>query len=672
MEIIRNNKNLFSIILGWTFPLFFAGIFSFISHIYFFQTPWLGKRELFFTGITFVILLPIIHWLKVKVLNPFFSNNSVKARNIILFSSAFFCIIAIISTKEPPLSIFLLPNHHLEVKFLANDIPSKSNNKLTLTYFKTSLKEVSFSEFTTNDGWSRVNDSMVFSGDHTSSLIWDGKVGEKTTLIFKGHPNGGTAEIIWDGKREIINTSSLDEMEIVVADKFQIDSHITYPVYLSLFLGGALLFVISTIAIIQVSIKEREKPVVKNWEWLLFSIPMMLFWMIALLTFWPGMMSRDSMVQWEQAATGKFIDAHPAFHTMIIWLLSKIWNTPAIVAIFQIAFLSIVTSWGIGLLMTLGLSRRLGWILALAFSLSPVNIGMVITLWKDIPYSIGIFLLSLLLLNLVLSKGKWLNKNPSVVWLGINCAFIALVRHNGFPISLGSLLVLLVFFPKSWKRIAFTIGLFFALFFFVRGPLYKIANVQDAPELSESIFIHHIAAHINANTYLTASEETYLNSLRPIEDWDYDCCTVGRNVLYNVLDKEVLLKEPLKPIVTALSLFLRDPTVDIRHQICSSSIVWEIVPRCKTFTLPYGNEWGINNSLSIKESSQIPGLIDFLANYLYYSYSSKSLFSLLAWSSALFLFLGAYCVFIMIVISREKKFVIFFPLRFSSRYYGYD
>ena len=129
-------------------------------------------------------------------------------------------------------------------------------------------------------------------------------------------------------------------------------------------------------------------------------------WVFYLLTFWPGMMSPDSIVQWGQILTGQFTDTHPAIHTMLLWLFTRIWLSPAPIAIVQILLVSFSVAWGLGLLVELGINLPSAWLLACIFALSPINSTIVISIWKDIPYCGCLFLFSIQVLKIIISNGS--------------------------------------------------------------------------------------------------------------------------------------------------------------------------------------------------------------------------------------------------------------------------
>jgi hypothetical protein len=73
-----------------------------------------------------------------------------------------------------------------------------------------------------------------------------------------------------------------------------------------------------------------RQPARFSWFW--FALPSFVIWSFYLLSFWPGSMSPDSLDQWKQVLNGQLKDWHPVFHTMNIWLITRIKLSPATVA----------------------------------------------------------------------------------------------------------------------------------------------------------------------------------------------------------------------------------------------------------------------------------------------------------------------------------------------------
>src|SRR5512137_1446535 len=153
---------------------------------------------------------------------------------------------------------------------------------------------------------------------------------------------------------------------------------------------------------------EKRSPLPRWLMIFVYAFPMQVVWLIYLLALWPGLMSPDSIGQWNDALVGPISDIHPAFHTLLIRLIAMIRPTPALIALVQIAALSLLAGCVLVEFERLGVQR---WVLGLCagiFALSPVNSLMVNAIWKDIAYSIAFLGLMFLLLKIIVSEGAWL------------------------------------------------------------------------------------------------------------------------------------------------------------------------------------------------------------------------------------------------------------------------
>jgi hypothetical protein len=182
-----------------------------------------------------------------------------------------------------------------------------------------------------------------------------------------------------------------------------------------------------------------------------YVVPIMLVWLVYLLAFYPGMMSADSMDQWGQVLSGRFVDHHPAFHTFLIWLLTRLYFSPTVVAIAQIISLAIVAGLWFAFFESLGIRRWLIWITALVFAVIPVNGTMVNTLWKDIPYSTAVLGLTLIVTLVVFTRGQWIDSIASQIILGLTATLVLLLRHDGLLLGVGTLVILFLAYPGKLK-----------------------------------------------------------------------------------------------------------------------------------------------------------------------------------------------------------------------------
>lgn len=632
---------------------------TYLFYLNFFQTPALSRREFIPTGISLVISLAIT-WLFVeRVILPAIRKTPNQLVRKLLAIGLGIGIAAAVLAGRPPQNYRLLPNETLVISTILPANPLSSGNRITLNGFDTRLHDISYSTFALEGEWERVDNTLIHNSLDTASISWNGKTGSLAVLYFQTGVEGGKISVSWNGEEQIYDLYSENAGELTIEQKFQIPFTNYLPAYLSTLILSAFLFFSAAILLFSVEPKRKNETSLKNPAWTYYAIPMILVWGIFLLVFWPGMMSPDSIDQWGQIRSGIFDDSHPIAHTLLMWLITRIWFSPGAVAIFQILFLSLAVAWGIGMMRELGLPNWAAWFLSALFALSPINANMVITLWKDIPYSTALFLFSLFFFQVILTKGNWLRSLKNCFWLIMTGLMIALFRHNGFPVPIVSLLVISFIYRPWWKRMILVISILVVIWVGIRGPLYRQLGFSDMQGFDESIFFHHVAAYAVSPEKLNANDIDTLNKILPIDQWEYSCCTLRESFQAKDFNWQTIATYGAELRQLLAKLVINDPVKEINHIICSSSLVWEIRFRCGLAGIPPYNpgSWIVENPYGINETSILPGLLPALSRLLI-TLRENTHFRLL-WSPAMYLYLGLFCAWILSARFRSWKLMLF-------------
>ena len=381
-------------------------------------------------------------------------------------------------------------------------------------------------------------------------------------------------------------------------------------------------------------------------------------------------MTVDTIQQWQQLVSFKFTDAHPVFHTLMLWLITRVWDSPAAVVIFQILVLSISVAWGINLLDKEGLPRWASWLISFSFALSPVNGDLVISIWKDIPYSTLLFLLWLMVLNIVFSKGMWLAKPFSWLWLAFIGLGVAIIRHNGLPVPIITFLILIVVYRTWWKQILGALILFLGLWAVIRGPIYGFLQVDRSFGSVQQILIHHIAAHVVKGGPLTIKENELANMILPLDQWQYNCCSnVATMRAKDFSDfKNSQLSNQFNELSTELAI--KEPGVEFAHQACVSSPAWEIPSMCKyDFIISAESRyWVAANDLNIYQDSKLPSLVPIVRKMI--NTISQPPYDIPFYTPALFFYFGIYCTFLLSYRFRENAINLYFN-SWKYKFFGF-
>jgi hypothetical protein len=396
--------------------------------------------------------------------------------------------------------------------------------------------------------------------------------------------------------------------------------------------------------------------------WAKYALPCLTIWLVYWLAFFPALMNVDSLAQWHQIlGIWPMNDDHPAFHTLMMWLLTRLWFSPAVIALAQMVAMSGLIGWGLAGFARLGVPRVILWSVCGLFALSPVMGTMTITLLKDIPYGMSVLWLTLLILKIIVSHGEWLKSSRwNIVLLGVALVCVALFRHNGVLVSLGTIVIIGGVYRPYWKQILIAFFIAASIYGVVRGPLYNVVGVRRVTDyLLYQVPVHQVAAVVAAGTPLTSEERSILDKLFPIDKWGkaYVCSSIhsiyyAHDFNYPLIDSDSEYKAAFRRVW--LSLLLRNPLAVIRHQLCAGALVWLVPPLTYLYTVEREIP---QNELGLSTQSQWPAMRRLITKLLDWSERPEVIW--LLWRPALYLYIILLLTAAVAYRMQEPRWLIF-------------
>jgi len=391
-----------------------------------------------------------------------------------------------------------------------------------------------------------------------------------------------------------------------------------------------------------------------------FLIPLVIgitYW----LSFYPGVMTYDSLYQWSQLSEFNFTDWHPAYHTIIMWMVTRLWNSPASISLFQILVFSLIISYGTKVFKEeLKVSDYILIPTVFFISLHPINGMMMVTLWKDVLYSYSLLIITIMLLKLITTRGGYILKTWP--FFGIVLANIWLFRFNGLIPAIVIPVVCFLCFINYRKYFFYAFILMFTFFLIIKVPVYNVFRVNrvDSQPVAMSL-LHPIAAHMNAQTEMTQTEKEFLNKIHPIENWSYSCydATV---FFYTGINIENIKKYPIFTLRTFLRFTISKPHVTLSHYLCVSSFVWQFNQPDGVFleTIYFENSQDYHDWEKYKEDvvqqSQIPTIKYFIVDItdFLFNIDREKIF----WRPAIYFSLLIIFTIILAWFRRNKLFLL--------------
>lgn len=244
---------------------------------------------------------------------------------------------------------------------------------------------------------------------------------------------------------------------------------------------------------------------------ILFTFTALIFFSIWWLAFYPASISYDSLQQWRQIQHFNFSLHHPLAHTVAMYALTRLWNSPAIVSLLQILAAAGLAGLFAGRLYIRHTGSPAVIIGMAIFVLSPVVGINNVTIWKDTAYSLGILWLCYCWYD------DFTSNRINILRLIAATLVASLMRHNG-TIYLGVVPILyycLSVISKKQLLLIITVPAFASFFISTICQSAIPVDPSSARYGNSQVIIQYIAAALNYGKPLSNSE---LNVIAQLSD----------------------------------------------------------------------------------------------------------------------------------------------------------
>lgn len=286
-------------------------------------------------------------------------------------------------------------------------------------------------------------------------------------------------------------------------------------------------------------------------------------------------MSNDSIAQWQQGTSFEFNNWHPYIHSLIYALIRKIWNSPASICLFQIFVSSFIISFFAFNLNKLKCNKIVIILAVLAFSLSiPVGIYNI-TLWKDVLFSQGVILISLIItFDLINNKIS----NKKAIFLPFLLITVSFLRHNGIYLFVLVLFLYFVLKIANFKKLLVMGSISILLFLVIQTNILHLIHVEKAITNNNLTPMDFFKMTLIANVYKnskTIKDNIYkekLNSVYPIKKIDPNCNQTLNFLYSDHLNKKVFTKLKKQKILNDIfiNIFKNNFLDIVKYRYCIS------------------------------------------------------------------------------------------------------
>ncbi|WP_430111641.1 hypothetical protein [Paenibacillus sp. B1-33] len=546
-------------------------------------------------------------------------------------------------------------NITVEITPLSEKNINSKSNEVWVKRVSVAGKELDLLSMDHNENWQFKNNMLLHNSSQSSdSLKWNLNVSGEVGIEFVSHDWSGKVKVSINNNEQVIDLYNENQTTTTVSEQnkirwmsaFNLKSVLVFIMLLYLFY--------KILVFIQYQISGSPK-----FAWfekvVLYSLPCLISICFYWIVYFPGLMSADSINQWGQFTTFDFNNNHPVIHTLFNWLVTRIWLSPAMVVLFQVAVLLAALGLGMATLDKIGVKK--GYILSASVvtALLPSNAMIPISLWKDVPYSTALLFLTIFFIwsafNMInLNKFKW------QFCLSLILVLVGTLRHNGLLPMIGVILVFIWLYRKELKIVRNIIVMVALGVFLVTYPLNALLNVKPTEDWFKiSASVHQLAAAISADFPFTEDEKSILNDIYPLEEWKshYYPYSSDPLIYHSDIDKEKLQQHTRDILNIWFHVLKQDPMILIEHQLKLTSIIWEIVQPVDSFT--YTTQRGIDpNDLGLVSNTKTQTYRESVNKFL--EITEKRELNWLLWRGGIQLYI---IILGMIVFLYRKKGLLF-------------
>ena len=311
----------------------------------------------------------------------------------------------------------------------------------------------------------------------------------------------------------------------------------------------------------------------KNWQ--LFVILLIILLLPAALNLIannPGISDVDTYESFEKYAQNLYgmYNWHPAFYSIILHKIQRIWNSTYAVILVQYFFWAYVLMELLFFLRKKGMQDALLIFFAMLFGLNAANVLFLNTIWKDIPYTCSIVWLLLIVAKLALDTDEYKKKWYIYLELFVALVFVSLLRKNGIVPLVVTVAALLIICRKNIKLIA-TVLAAILFMFYVKGPVY--AHYQVIEPGRRGIYIglgqdilgaYYAGGEVAEQT----SEMIVVMTKQNTAEYEYNPTWAHQSYDLDVV--------PADFIMSYVDTFLKNPVLVLRAVLDREDCLWDI------------------------------------------------------------------------------------------------
>lgn len=409
--------------------------------------------------------------------------------------------------------------------------------------------------------------------------------------------------------------------------------------------------------------KERKEKNIKVF-FIIFAV-ILLCWSPIILTYFPGGIYTDTVTAiLQERGAVKLSNHHPILYTFLLGPFLNIDGTiqtgMEVFTVVQVLVKALAISGALYWLYRRNISIKCLAILTFFAGIYRLFPIYAISIWKDTPYSIALFLFALYIANLVYREGKpWQEKFGAALYIVLTL-LVCFLRNNGIYIVILTHLILMIFYFKKAKLLSISSVVMFIIVIIVQGPVYnKLGlNINKTVE-SLGIPLQQVSYVVAHDGVYTPEQGDFIRRILPIEriKEEYRPCIVDKIKWAQGFDTLFLNANSDEFIKIWFNMFFRNPIAYTKAYLLNTLGFWDVNKATFDGQMSF---WMWGNSRTIQIMGEVITQTDYIKEWTGITFEDYVLPSKPT-SSAIFLFINLFTILITIYKRRYKNLLIYIP-----------
>jgi len=311
-------------------------------------------------------------------------------------------------------------------------------------------------------------------------------------------------------------------------------------------------------------------------------VPLLVWW----AGWFPGIMSSDSVDQWNQVLIFDFQNAHPITHTAYLWVVSLVWQSPGAVALTQVILSAVVLAFIARRLVQVGVLQWIAVGAVWLISVLPMTGAMTIAIWKDVPFSLAMAWAFTELLLLARDKTQFWSGWQGPLRLGAALGLMWALRANGRFTTVAFVVILGIVFYRQWRGLLVVGSGVVALGVILPASLTVLLPVTSQPFEPAQVFMPQVGSVLVHDPAALSGEDIDLMvAVTPLDVWidAYDCGNSSPLVFNPAFDNSVVQNDPSAYRSLVLRSALAAPLNVAGHRWCAGEYLLSPYNRTGTY-----------------------------------------------------------------------------------------